>query len=113
MKNKTQPGVTVTIPAPFPTTAGMCVFRRRIFGVSLTDADTGEDIEIMTRGVFDLDKVPATACAEGDPAYRTPQAQVDNGPDGVNNRLLGVVVAAAGSGATTARVLLNRGNAAV
>jgi len=113
MKNKTQPGVVITIAAPFLTTAGMCIYRRRMFGVALSDADTGEDVEIMTRGVFDLDKVTAEDFAEGDLAYLTPAAQVSNDPDGTTNRLIGVAIRAASAGEATVQVLLNRGNAAI
>lgn len=108
MKNFVQPGNTITLIAPDPVTSGSGVLVGAIFGIAAHDAASGDALETVTTGVFDLNKVGSEAWAAGDKVYW------DNANKRVTkisteHTLVGVALAAVGSGAdeTTGRVRLN------
>jgi len=108
MKNFVQPGHTITLAAPDAVTSGAGVLVGAIFGIAAHDAASGEPVETVTTGVFDLNKIGSEAWAVGDKVYwdntgkRCTKIVTDN-------TLIGVALAAVGSGVeeTTGRVRLN------
>jgi predicted RecA/RadA family phage recombinase len=105
VKNFIQPGqygLTVIAPAG-GVTAGQVVIVGAIVGVAACNAAAGAEVEISPEGVFDIGKVPADALAQGAVAKVTPAT----GLVGLaGTAAIGWVVAAAASGASTARVRL-------
>jgi predicted RecA/RadA family phage recombinase len=101
MKNFVQPGEIITVDAPANVSSGDFVVVGKLAGVAATDAASGDDLEIATRGVFEL---PITGLSQGDPVYWdvTPGALTGTATD---NFRVGVAVAA--SGAATTRVRLD------
>ena len=101
MKNFVQPGDSITLPAPADVTSGGIVIAGALVGVAAADALTGEGVAIATRGVLDLPK-GAEVFAVGDEVEEAAGAvaALDSGTR------VGIVVAAAASGDTTARVML-------
>ncbi len=108
MKNFIQPGNAVTLAAPFAVTSGAGVLVGAIFGIAAHDAASGEALETVTTGVFDLNKVGSQAWAVGDKIYwdNTNKRATKIATD---NTLVGVALVPVGSGAdeTTGRVRLN------
>lgn len=106
MRNYVQAGDTVTVVAPAGGVAGGAgVVIGQLFGVAAFAAAEGKDVEIATRGVFDLVKASG-AIAAGAAVYWdvTPGRITTVAADGV---LVGVAIAPAGESASTARVRLN------
>lgn len=108
MKNFVQPGNTLTVAAPYDVEAGDGVKVGQIFGVASGTAAETEKVEIATVGVFTLDKAGSQAWTVGALVYW------DDGnrrctTTATSNLLIGVAVAAVGSGAgeTLGRVRLN------
>ena len=109
MKNFVQPGVNVTLPAPYALTSGQGALVGSLFGVASADYASGANGEFVTEGVFDLPKIGSQAWTIGTKIYW------DNASSprrcttvATANTLIGVAVAAVGSGAgeTTGRVRL-------
>ena len=108
MKNYIQPGNTIPLTAPAAVTSGTGVLIGSIFGIAAHDAASGDPVEVVTTGVFDLNKVGAQAWAVGDKIYwdntnkRTTTVATDN-------TLIGIALGIVGIGAdeTTGRVRLN------
>jgi predicted RecA/RadA family phage recombinase len=107
MKNYIQKGDMITVAAPAGgVISGAGVLIGSLFGVAATTQAAGADVEIAAAGVFDLPKeATATSFAVGAPVQW----------DGANGRIaalssgvrIGVVIAAAGATAATARVRLD------
>jgi len=113
MKNYVQPGVNLTIAAPYAVDSGQGVLAGLIFGVACGDAGNGAEVDITTEGVFDLAKPSADVFTLGAPVYfdtatKTARSgtDTDSNSAGDNEALIGVAVAAAGAGAATVRVKL-------
>lgn len=107
MRNYVQPGDTVTFTAPAGGLAsGAGALIGALFGVAAADAAAGTDVELVTRGVFDLPKAAGIDFAAGDKAYwdNTAKAVTD---DDEGNTLIGVAVRATAIPAATVRVRLN------
>jgi len=108
MKNFVQPGNTITLAAPAAVTSGSGVLVGAIFGIAAHDAASGDPLEAVTSGVFDLNKIGSQAWAPGDKVYwdntnkRVTKIATDN-------TLIGVALSTVGSGSdeTTGRVRLN------
>jgi predicted RecA/RadA family phage recombinase len=108
MKNFIQPGNTITLAAPAAVTSGSGVLVDAIFGIAAHDAASGDSLETVTTGVFDLNKIGSQAWGLGDKVYW----------DNTNKRVtkiatddtfIGVAIGTVGSGAdeTIGRVRLN------
>lgn len=69
MKNFTQPGHIVTVPAPANVEAGDLVMVGTLFGVAVTKAASGAPVEINTQGVYVLPKTSAQAWTVGVAIY--------------------------------------------
>jgi predicted RecA/RadA family phage recombinase len=108
MKNFVQPGDVLSLTAPYAlATAGLGFLVGSLFAVSLSAAGNGAPVEGATRGVFDLVKVGSQAWTVGARIYWDDTAKACT-TTASTNKLIGVAVAAVGSGAgeTTGRVLL-------
>lgn len=68
-KNFIQPGDTVTVAAPAAVTSGAGVLVGSLFGIAQFDADNGADVEICTKGVYELPKTSAQAWTVGAKIY--------------------------------------------
>jgi predicted RecA/RadA family phage recombinase len=70
MKNFIQKGDTLTVAAPAAVKSGDFVQVGRIRGVAVFDAASGEDVELVTKGVFLLEKLGSEEFASvGLPVY--------------------------------------------
>ncbi len=67
MKNFVQPGKTIVLRSiTSAVKSGSLVVAGDLAGVAVSDAEIGEDVSIVTEGVFYLEKVKAEAQAVGD-----------------------------------------------
>ena len=105
MRNFVQPGNAVTVPAPGATNSGSGVLIGHLFGVAGTDAAEGDDLVLHCAGVYDLPKVAEDAFTLGARVYWD-GANDECTSTAEGNFLIGVAVAAAGSGASALRVRL-------
>jgi predicted RecA/RadA family phage recombinase len=69
LRNFIQPGDVVTVAAPATIASGGGVLVGTLFGVAVTDAASGEPVEIKTTGVFTLPKASAQAWTVGVAIY--------------------------------------------
>jgi predicted RecA/RadA family phage recombinase len=106
MKNFVAVGDTLTITAGADIDSGDGVLVGSIFGVAAGDIANGAEGVINLRGVYDLPKVGSQAWTVGVRVYWTGTACTTTAS---SNKLIGVAVAAVGSGAgeTTGRVRLS------
>lgn len=107
MKNFVQPGVNLTLAAPYARASGEAAMIGSIFGVASNDVAVGVDCAFVTEGVFDLAKAPSQAWTVGLKVYwDATNKYLTSTASG--NTLVGVAVTAVGSGAgeTTGRVKL-------
>lgn len=102
MKNFVQEGKTITVIAPATVTSGQLVVVGSIVGVAAFDAASGAAIEISTRGVFELPKVPTDVIAQGDKLYwDSALSQLTKTAGTGSKPLVGYAALAAGNGTTT------------
>ncbi len=106
MKNYIQTGDNLTLPAPYDVDSGDGALVGSIFGVAAGDAATGEDVDLVTRGVFELPKTSALAISVGDKLYWDNTAKLVN-KTSTDNTLIGVAVSAAVNPSATVNVRLN------
>ncbi|MCC7482769.1 MAG: DUF2190 family protein [Hyphomicrobiales bacterium] len=106
MKNYIQTGDNLTLPAPYDVDSGDGALVGSIFGVAAGDAATGEDVDLVTRGVFELPKTSALAISVGDKLYWDNTAKLVN-KTSTDNTLIGVAVSAAVNPSGTVNVRLN------
>lgn len=69
MRNYIQPGVNLTLPAAADIKSGEVFILGAITGIAAGDALEDEMVDVVTSGVFRLDKVAADAFAVGDAVY--------------------------------------------
>lgn len=107
MKNYVQPGKALTVTAPAAVASGQYVVVGAIRGVAAADAASGEEVEVVTDGVFTLPKVVADVIAAGDLVYWDAAAGKVTKTAGTGSKpLAGVAVRAAGNGAASVDVKL-------
>jgi len=106
VKNYVQTGDNLTLTAPYAVSSGDGALVGAIFGVAAGDAANGADVDLVTRGVFTLDKVAADDFSAGEAAYWDDVAKLVTVTAAGNTRI-GVAVAAAGAGTGTVQVRLN------
>lgn len=108
MKNFVQPGVNLTLAAPYDRLSGEGALIGGIFGVASNDVDSGDDGVFVTEGVFDLAKVDSQAWTVGAAIYWDDTNKYCT-TTATSNTLIGAALAAVGSGAgeTVGRVRLN------
>jgi predicted RecA/RadA family phage recombinase len=110
VKNFIQPGDIVTVAAPSGgISSGQGVLIGSLFGVAATTQAEGDDVEIATRGVFDLAKANGDTFTVGaavywDAATKTATASISTGG---GDARIGAALAAAGSSDETVRCRLD------
>ncbi len=107
MRNFVQPGDTVTFTAPAGGLAsGDGALIGALFGIAAAAAAAGADVELVTRGVFDLPKATGIDFTAGDKAYwdSATKAVTDVA---AGHTLIGVATRATAIPAATVRVRLN------
>jgi len=104
-RNYIQPGDTLTVTATAAAVSGAVVEIGSIVGVALSDAATGDPLDVKVTGVFDLPKVGADDMATGDPVFWDATASLVT-IDATGNARVGTAVKPAGSGVATVAVRL-------
>lgn len=107
MQNYVQPGDVVTITAAAAITSGQLVNAGLLVGVAGGAAAIGEQVEIKTRGVFELPKTSAQAWTVGAAIYMIPASGLCTTATTAGNILIGVALAAAANPSATGTVRLN------
>jgi predicted RecA/RadA family phage recombinase len=69
MKNYLQAGEKITITAAAAIASGAGVLVGAMFGVAAGDALSGQDVTIVRKGVFSLNKLSAQAWTPGEAVY--------------------------------------------
>lgn len=105
MKNFVQAGSNLTIPAPAAVASGGVVIAGAIIGIAAGAAASGEDVDVVTTGVFELPKVGADAFTLGAAVYYVAASGLCTTTSSGNTKI-GVAVEAAGSGAATVKTRL-------
>lgn len=106
MKNYIQPGINLTFPAPVAVLSGGVVIAGEIKGVAAVDAAVGDDVDVVTAGVFDLPKTAANAFALGAVVHWNATTGLATSTASGNTRL-GVATEAAPADTGTVRVRLS------
>jgi|SRR5687768_6473755 len=106
MQNFVQIGDVVTVAAPADVSSGDGVLVGTLFGVAAFDALSGADVEIKTRGVFELAKNSAEAWTVGIAIYWDATAKVVTSTS-TSNTLIGKALAVAANPSGTGIVRLN------
>jgi len=105
MKNYIQLGDNITVPAPAAVTSGSVVVIGSLYGVAAEDAASGVDVDVITRGVFELAKVSTDAFAVGDAVYFDAATKLVTAT-ATGNTKIGVAVTAAPNPSGTVNVKL-------
>ena len=106
MKNFVQKGVSITLAAPANVDSGTPVLVGALFGVAAGTVASGENLDLVTQGVFDLPKLNAAAFSLGEKVYfDAPTGKCVEAGAGLP--WVGVALAEALAGAVTVRVRLN------
>ncbi|WP_426033204.1 DUF2190 family protein [Cypionkella sp. TWP1-2-1b2] len=106
MKNYVQAGENLTIPAPYAVTSGGGVKSGLIFGVASGDAESGADVDVVTKGVFDLPKVSTNVFAIGAACYWDDTAKLITSTSSGNTKI-GVAIEDVGNPSGSVNVRLN------
>ena len=106
MQNYIQPGDVVTVAAPAAVSSGDGVLVGTLFGVAAFDADSAANVEIKTRGVFELAKNSAEAWTVGIAIYWDNTNKVVTSTS-TSNTLIGKALAVAANPSGTGIVRLN------
>jgi predicted RecA/RadA family phage recombinase len=104
-KNFVQAGSTLTLVAPANVKSGGVVVVGALAGIAAYDASIGEEVEVVTEGVFTLPKTTPGAINQGDAAYWDSVTSKVTTVAG-SNLLLGICVVTAGTSETTCSVKL-------
>ena len=106
MQNFVQEGCTLTVTAPYDVASGGGVKVGALFGVAAGAALSGAEVQIQTRGVFDLTTLGTDTPAQGAAAYwDDTNKRLTTTASG--NTLVGAFTVAKAAGVTTGRVRLN------
>lgn len=108
MKNYVQAGENITATATAATSSGEGVLVGNLFGIAAGDAAIGEDLDLVTTGVFTMSKVNTDAFTVGAPVYWDDSAGlVTTDDDTGNNPEIGLAVTAAANPSGTVNVRLH------
>lgn len=108
MKNYVQKGDNITVTATATATSGNGVLIGSLFGIAAGDAAIGEDLDLVTVGVFDMAKVSTDVLAVGDLVYWDESATLVSSDDDTGaNELIGIAVTAAANPSGSVNVRLN------
>lgn len=107
MKNYVQKGENITVTAAAVATSGQGVLIGNLFGIAAGTAAIGEDLDLVTEGVFSMAKVSTDELAVGDFVYRDDTAKLATSDDDEGaNELIGLAVTAAANPSGTVNVKL-------
>jgi predicted RecA/RadA family phage recombinase len=106
MRNYISPGDIVTVPAPASVSSGDGVLIGTLFGIAVTDADSGDPVEIKTTGVFTLPKASEQAWTIGAAIYWDGEECTTADGSGAN-ALIGRTLAVAANPSATGVVRLD------
>lgn len=106
MKNFVQPGVNLTLTAPADIKSGEVFILGAIVGIAAGDGLSGYPVDIVTAGVFDLDKVGADAFSPGDSVYYASASKLVTSTAS-GNKKIGVAVEAAPAASGSVEVRLS------
>lgn len=106
MKNYIQPGTNLTFPAPAAVASGGVVIAGDLKGIAAGDAAIGEDVDVVTAGVFELPKVAANAFTLGAVVYWDAVAELATSTSTANTKL-GAATEAAPADTASVRVRLS------
>lgn len=106
MKNFVQKGENITVTATAATASGDPVAYGKLFGIAANDAAIGDDLVIVTTGVFDVAKVSTDDFALGVSVYWV-SANGLMTTTASSNLKIGIAVVAAGNPSATVNVRLN------
>ncbi|MGR3497108.1 DUF2190 family protein [Citreimonas sp.] len=111
MKNFIQEGARLTIVAAAAVASGAGVLTGSLFGVALTSADSGDEVELQLTGVVELTKVGSQAWSVGDRVYWDDGNSRCTTTAADGDLLIGTCAVAVGgtAGATTGTVRLSPG----
>ena len=108
MKNYVQKGENITVTAAAAATSGAGVLVGNLFGIAAGDAAIGEDLDLVTVGVFTMPKVATDAFTVGAVVYWDDTAKlVTTDDDTGNNPEVGLAVTAAANPSGTVNVRLH------
>ena len=108
MRNYVQPGENITITATAAATSGEGVLIGNLFGIAAGDAAIGEDLDLVTVGVFAMPKVSTDVLAVGDAVFWDDTAKLATADDDTgNNAEIGLAVTAAANPSGTVNVRLH------
>jgi predicted RecA/RadA family phage recombinase len=106
MRNFVQPGQVLTLTPGANVAAGAGhLFGAALFGVATSAVTSGQPGEFITEGVVEIAKTSALEIAVGDILYWVPGSSVVN-KTSLNQRAVGVAVAAAGNPSPTVMMKL-------
>lgn len=106
MKNYIQPGDVLNVPAPANVSSGDGVLVGTLFGVAAYSALQNGEVQIKTKGVFELPKTSAQAWTVGAAIYWDNTAKVCT-TSSSDTVLIGKAVAAADNPSDSGLVRLN------
>lgn len=108
MKNYVQKGENITVTATAAASSGEGVLVGSLFGIAAGDAAIGEDLDLVTVGVFTMPKVSTDAFTVGAVVYWDDSAGlVTTDDDTGSNPAIGLAVTAAANPSGTVNVRLN------
>ena len=105
--NYIQDGDNITVAAPAEVSSGDGVKVGVLFGVASTDAASGADVVIATKGVYELPKTSAQAWTVGAAIYWNNSSSVATTATTAGNLFIGVAAAVAANPSATGLVRLN------
>ncbi|MCC0063614.1 MAG: DUF2190 family protein [Defluviimonas sp.] len=106
MKSYIQKGDNITVSAAAAAASGEGVLVNKLFGIAAGDAAIGEDLDLVTVGVFDLPKVSTDAIAVGAFVYWDDANKLVT-TTATGNTKIGVAVTAAANPSGNVNVRLN------
>jgi predicted RecA/RadA family phage recombinase len=107
MKNYVQKGENITVTAPAAATSGQGVLIGNLFGIAAGAAAIGEDLDLVTEGVFTMAKLSTDELNVGDFVYWDDTAKLATSDDDTGaNGLIGLAVTAAANPSGTFNVKL-------
>jgi predicted RecA/RadA family phage recombinase len=106
MKNYIQPGTNLTLVTPENVLSGAGLLIGSIFGVAASDAVLGNNVDLVTEGVFELPKVSAQAMTLGAKVYWDSAAKLVTTVS-AGNTSIGTAVAVAVNPSSVTIVRLN------
>lgn len=108
MKNYVQKGDNITVTAAAAAASGEGVLIGSLFGIAAGDAGIGDDLDLVTVGVFAMSKVATDVMAVGGVVYWDDAAGLVTTDDNTgSNPAIGIAVTLAGNPSGSVNVRLN------